>query len=339
MPPLPAPAAERALSSNGAARGAAILGTGACIPDGVTTNADLERLVQTSDAWILERTGIRERRRAGAGVTASTMAAAAGRAALARAGVSGADAIVVATCSPDTFVPPVACLVQRELGLSGVPAFDVNAACSGFIDALIVAQGLIATGRADTVLVAGAEALTRLVDYTDRTTCVLFGDGAGAVVLGASGRGGIVATAWGADGADADIIYYGARPDEPDSGDGLRMAGKGTFRLAVERMSAIAGDLCAAAGWRTEDVDMVVPHQANARIIEAVAKRAGIPMSRFAFNVDRMGNTGAASIPLALAEADAQGRLHDGSRLLSVAFGAGATWGGVALEWISTHPR
>ena len=339
MPPLPAPAAARAESASGRTRGAAILGTGACIPDGVTTNADLERLVQTSDQWILERTGIRERRRAGAGVTASTMAAAAGRAAMARAGLTAVDAIVVATCSPDTFVPPVACLVQRELGLSGVPAFDVNAACSGFINALIVAQGLIATSRADTVLVAGAEALTHLVDYGDRATCVLFGDGAGAVVLGASGRGGILATSWGADGAEADLIYYGAPPDEPESGDGLRMAGKGTFRLAVERMSSIAGELCTATGWRIEDVDLVVPHQANKRIIEAVARRAGLPMDRFSVNVDLLGNTGAASVPLALAEADARGRLRDGSRVLSVAFGAGATWGGIALEWISTHPR
>ena len=331
------PAAARAQAPPAPTSRATILGTGACMPDGVITNADLEQLVQTSDAWILERTGIRERRRAGVGVTTSTMGAAAARAAMRNAGVDAVDAIIVATCSPDTFIPPASCLVQRQLGMLGVPAFDLNAACSGFVDSMIVAQGLIAGGRARTVLVIGAEALTHLVDFGDRSTCVLFGDGAGAVVLGAGDSGGIVATAWGADGSEADIIYYGAPPLEPDAAEGLRMAGKGTFRLAVEHMVEISRELCSSAGWTLQDVDFVVPHQANARIIEAVAKRVGLPMSRFAVNVDRVGNTGAASIPLALADADSQGALQDGARVLMVAFGAGATWGGLALEWTARH--
>jgi 3-oxoacyl-[acyl-carrier-protein] synthase-3 len=337
MPALPTAAAERVRVPNSPALTSAVIGTGAFVPEGVLTNEDLEGLVRTSDAWIMERTGIRERRRAGAGVTASVMAAEAGRAAMADAGVASVDAIVVATCTADTFIPPTACLVQRRLGLQGVPAFDVNAACSGFIDGLVLSDALIRGMVARTVLLIGAEALTHLVDYGDRSTCVLFGDGAGAVVLNGGDGGGIVARAWGSDGSEADLIYYGSAPDDPDSGDGLRMAGKGTFRMAVEQMTDLCAEL-SAAGWRLEDVDVVVPHQANARIIEAVAKRASVPLERFVINVDSLGNTGAASIPLALAEADRGGRLHPGARLIMVAFGAGATWGGVAMEW-TRSPR
>lgn len=335
MPAVPVQTEPRVLPVPMRTRHAAVLGTGAFVPDGVITNADLEGLVQTSDAWILERTGIRERHRAGAGVTAATLATEAGRRAMASAGVGAVDAILVATCSPDTFIPPTACLVQRQLGLPGVAAFDVNAACSGAVDAIIVANSLIVGGTADSVLVIGAEALTHMVDYTDRSTCVLFGDGAGALVLGGAERGGIVATRWGADGSDADLIYYGVKADEPDSGDGIRMHGKGTFRNAVERMAQIAAELCADAGWRGDDVALLVPHQANERIIEAVAKRVGLPMERVLVNIDRYGNTGGASVALALAEADAGGRLSAGDRVLAIAFGAGATWGGVALEWTS----
>ncbi|TMF14982.1 MAG: ketoacyl-ACP synthase III [Chloroflexi bacterium] len=337
MPAVPTQLEPRVQRAPQLTRHAAVLGTGSFVPDGIISNADLEAMVHTSDAWILERTGIRERRRAGAGVTAATLGAAAGRRALAAAGISEVSAIIVATCSPDTFIPPTACLVQRELGLPGVPAFDINAACSGFVDALVVANSLIVSGAAGTVLVIGAEALTQLVDYTDRSTCVLFGDGAGALVLGAADRGGVVATSWGADGLDADLIYYGVKGDDPNSGDGVRMHGKGTFRNAVERMVGIAEELCATAGWRLDDVDLLVPHQANARIIEAVAKRLRLPMNKVMVNLDRYGNTGGASIALALAEADQLGRLGAGRRVLAIAFGAGATWGGVALEWTSTR--
>lgn len=338
MPALPATAAERAPEATRRARASTVLATGVCLPEGVISNADLEQMVRTSDAWILERTGIRERRRSGAGVTTSMLAAAAGRSALDRAGLESVDAIIVATSSPDTFIPPVACLVQRRLEMASVPAFDVNAACSGFVDGLIVADGLIRARTASTVLLIGAEALTKLVDYTDRSTCVLFGDGAGAMVLAAGDTGGMLASRWGSDGSYSDLIYYGPSEEYPDTGDALRLAGKGTFRMAVEQMTELCSELCDAAGWTMDDIDVVIPHQANQRIIEAVAKRGGISLDRFVINVDRLGNTGAASVPLAFAEAEATGRLHPGTRVLSVAFGAGATWGGFAMEWTSS-PR
>jgi 3-oxoacyl-[acyl-carrier-protein] synthase-3 len=339
MPSLSAPLPSRLGVLPGASRHASILSTGAFTPDAILGNAELERLVDTSDAWILERTGIRERRRAGAGMTASMMGAEAGRRAMEAAGVAHVDALIVATCSADTRFPSAAALMQRSLGMPGIPAFDINAACSGYVYALVMSRALISAGTAETVLVVGAEALTTLVDYTDRGTCVLLGDGAGASVVGATDGGGIVAARWGADGNDADLIYYGVRPDDPDSGDAFRMAGKGTFRLAVERLAETATQLCADAGWAAGDVDLVVPHQANLRIIEAAAKRAGVSMDRVYVNVDRYGNTSAASIPLALAEANAAGRLHAGDRVLCIAFGSGLTWGGVALEWNAQSSR
>lgn len=338
MPALPAVAAGRQAATSGRTRTSAVIGTGACLPDAALTNADLEQMVSTSDAWIMERTGIKERRRAGAGEPASVLGAAAGRAALESAGLTSVGAIVVATSSPDTLIPPVSCLVQRRLGLTNVPAFDLNAACCGFVNGLVVTDGLIRSGFTDTVLLIGTEALTHLVDFADRSTCVLFGDGAGAAVLAGSDGGGIVASCLGADGSHSDLIYYGPAPDDPDTADGLRMAGKGTFRMAVEQMSQICADLCASAGWELTDVDVVIPHQANLRIIEAVAKRGGLPLERFVINVDLLGNTGAASVPLALAQAHEEGRLGDGARVLIVAFGAGATWGGVAMEW-TAPPR
>ncbi len=339
MPPLSAPATQPAGGAATAARHAGLLATGSFIPDDRLSNADLEAMVQTSDAWILERTGIRERRRAGSGLTASIMGAEAGRRAMEAAGVGAVDALIVATCTGDTRVPSTACLVQRRLGLGGIPAFDVNAACSGYIYGLILARSLIAAGSADTVLLVGAEALTPLVDFTDRSTCVLFGDGSGATVVGVVPSGGVKATRWAADGDEADLIYYGPREGDADGGDAMRMSGKGTFRLAVERISEISREVLADAGWSASDVDLVVPHQANLRIIEAAVKRLGVPMARVMTNIDRMGNTSAASIPLALAEADATGRLHEGDRVLMAAFGAGVTWAAAAIEWTSSPPR
>ena len=317
------------------ARSAGILGLGAHLPAGVLTNADLEARVDTSDQWIMERTGIRHRHQAGAGETASTMGAQAARAALDAAGNPRIDAIIAATCSPDTLFPSTACLIQRALELPGIPAFDVDAACSVFIYGVTVAEGLIAAGTAERVLVVGTEAMTSLVDFGDRTTCVLFGDGAGAAVIGrVEGGGGIKARRIGADGGDAALIYYGP----PAGGDGteedrLRMAGKGTYRLAVDKLCGLTEQVCLDAGWDLADVDLFVPHQANLRIIEAAAKRIGVPMEKVMVNVEETGNTSAATIPLALSDAVAQGRVKPGDKVVLVAFGAGATWGGIALEW------
>jgi len=303
------------------------------IPSAILTNADLEAMVDTSDQWIMERTGIKTRHRAGSGETPSSMGADAARRALAAAGNPGVDAIVCATCTPDTFTPSVSCLIHRDLGLPPMPSFDVNAACSGFVYASIVANSLIVAGTVSTVLVVAAEALTRLVDYSDRSTCVLFGDGAGAVLYKKAETGGIVASRWGADGSQADLIYYGPKHDDENTPDGLRMMGKGTYKLAVDRLCAMLTELCEDAGWQTSDVDYFVPHQANLRIIEAAAKRLGVPMDNVIVNVDKTGNTSAASIPLALGEAAAAGKLKAGDKIVCAAFGAGATWGGIALEW------
>jgi 3-oxoacyl-[acyl-carrier-protein] synthase-3 len=313
----------------------AILGIGAYAPDEVLTNAHFESTLDTSDHWIRERTGIRERRRGAQGETASVMGAKAAAEALARAGNPDVDLLIVATASPDTLFPSTACLVQRRLDLGTIPAFDLSAACSGFMYGLTVAEALVAAGRNERVLVVAAEAMTSLVDFGDRSTAILFGDGGGAAVVGVddSRGGGIRAASWGADGREAGMIFYGPPVDGAEGEDRVRMHGKGTFRLAVERMVETAQTLCEQAGWTVDEVDHVIPHQANLRIIDAVAKRLGVREDQLIVNGDRFGNTSAASIPLALAEADAQGRLRKGDRVLLVAFGAGLTWGGVALEW------
>jgi 3-oxoacyl-[acyl-carrier-protein] synthase-3 len=261
------------------------------------------------------------------------MGAKAARRALEMAGSPKIDAIVVATVTPDTLFPSTACLIQRKLDMGGIPAFDVNAACSGFTYGLIVSEGLIRTGVAERILLVAAESMTSLVDWQDRGTCVLFGDGAGAAVLGAVSSGGIVARRWGADGTKGHLIYYGPKPDDGDSPDRIRMAGKGTFRMAVETFCDVTTGVCADAGWDPASIDHFVPHQANQRIIEAAAKRMGLPMERVVVNVMETGNTSSASIPLALAGAAAQGRFKRGDRIVVAAFGAGATWGAVAWEW------
>ena len=313
---------------------AQILSLGAYLPDGVLTNADMEAMVETSDTWIVERTGIHERRRVTPGQTVASMGAQAAAEALERAGNPVVEAIIVATCSAETSLPSTACRIQQLLGLSGMPAFDVNAACSGFVYALTLANSMIRSRALGTVLVVASEALTPMVDYTDRSTCVLFGDGAAAAVVGSGGGdGGIRAVCWAADGGEADLIYFGAREDDPGGPSAIRMAGRGTFRFAVERLSEAAIELCEEAGWSPGDVDWFIPHQANLRIIEATAKRLGVSMDRVILNVGRVGNTSAASIPLAIHEAAATGLLQPGQKIISVAFGSGVTWGGVALEW------
>ena len=314
-------------------RRAGVLSVAAHLPEGLLTNADLEAMVDTSDTWIMERTGIRLRHRAAAGDTTSEMGAKAARRALEKAGWPQIDALVVATVSPDTLFPSAACLVQRKLGLEGVPAFDLNAACSGFIYGLTVSDALIRASVADRVLLVASESMTSLVDFADRGTCVLFGDGAGAAVLGDVPSGGIAARRWGADGSQGHLIYYGPKPEDPDTPDRVRMAGRGTFRMAVERLCEVTAGVCADAGWDPAGIDHFVPHQANLRIIEATARRLGLPMERVVVSVAETGNTSAASIPLALAGADEQGRFRPGDRIVAAAFGAGATWGAVALEW------
>jgi 3-oxoacyl-[acyl-carrier-protein] synthase III len=326
-----------AISSS--ARQAAIVGTGSFLPEAVLDNAQLEAMVETSDAWILERTGIRERRRAGSGQTTSMMGAEAGRRAIAAAGSPPIDVLIVATFTPDTPTPSAACLVQRRLGLAGIPAFDVNAACAGYVYSLAMARALIQAGTAETVLIVAAESMTSVVDYSDRATCVLFGDGAGATVVGSVDGGGITAINWGADGSEADLIYYGPKMPEGDGPDGIRMYGKGTFRTAVERMTGVATQLCTDSGWSASDIDLFVPHQANLRIIEATAKRLDVPMEKVMVTLDLFGNTSASSVPIALAAAEATGRLHQGDKVVCAAFGAGSTWGGVAMTWQSPPAR
>ena len=341
MSTVPArPVTPRAAVPGGApARVAQVLSTGSFTPAGVITNADLEALVETSDSWIVERTGIHERRRVVPGETPSSMGARAAADALMAAGNPRPDALIVATCTAESRFPSTACLIQQRLGLAGAAAFDINAACSGFIYAMAVAEAMIRAGTMRTILVVAAEALTPLVDYTDRSTCVLFGDGAAAVVLGAGEAGGMRAVELAADGADARLIYHGARDGDPGGPEAIRMVGRGTFRSAVERLSDIALSVCTQAGWSNDEIDWFVPHLANLRIIEAAAKRLNVPMGKVIVNLDRVGNTSAASIPLALHEAATAGRLRPGDRVLSVAFGSGITWAGMALEWTGPSAR
>ncbi|MDQ2960274.1 MAG: beta-ketoacyl-ACP synthase 3, partial [Candidatus Dormibacteraeota bacterium] len=279
----PSLSAAPAVAGEVAAPVAQILSLGAHLPRAVITNADLEVMVDTSDTWIVERTGIHERHRVSAGETASVMGAEAAREALRRAGDPIPDAIIVASCSTETRLPSTACLIQRHLRLPSMPAFDINAACTGFVYALAIADSMIRSRTARTILVIATEALTPLVDYTDRSTCVLFGDGAAAAVVGSDdGDGGIRAVRWSADGANADLIYHGRRADDPDPNGrrALRMSGRGTFRTAVERMAEVSEQLLEDAGWSADDVQLFVPHQANARIIEATARRLGVSMDR-----------------------------------------------------------
>lgn len=304
--------------------GARITGWGISVPDKVITNADLSLRLETSDEWITERTGIKERR---VGGTTSELAIAAGRAALERAGVPPADidALVLCTTTPDAIVPGTSATVQDGLGTAG-GAFDLNAACSGFVYGLIVANGLAVTG-AQRILLIGSETLSRITDWDDRSMAVLVGDGAGAVVLEATdGPGQLLGWHWGADGSLRHLLKC-------DHGGALWMNGKEIFRHAVRAViesSLIALD---RAGLTPDDVDLFVPHQANARIITAAAERMHIAEDRYVVTIDRYGNTSSASIPLALADALETGRLHPGSVVLLSGFGGGMTWASAVLRW------
>lgn len=322
-------------------RPTAIVGLGTCVPPRILTNQDLERMVETSDQWITERTGIKRRHLAEPGTATFQLATEAARGALASAGVKPQelDMILVATSTPDGPFPSVACRLQEQLGVPGAAAADILAACSGFVYALATADAYVSSGRADTVLVVGAEVLSRLVDWTDRGTCVLFADGAGAAVLRPAVRGGgFLAWCLGADGRGYDQISCG----DPARGayasgaaDGARIAMKGpdVFKFAVDIFIRQAYAVAETAGVAVEDIDLFVPHQANSRIIEAAARRVGLPMERVMVNIQEYGNTSTATIPLALADALREGRLRSGDRVLMAGFGSGLTWGACLLEW------
>jgi 3-oxoacyl-[acyl-carrier-protein] synthase III len=320
---------------------ARLIGTGAYLPERVVSNDELARTVDTSDAWIVERTGIRQRHIAADGELTSDLATAAARAALARADLrpESIDLLLVATSTPDHTFPACAAAVQRKLGAARAAAFDLQAVCSGFIYALAVADKFLVTGQARTALVVGAETFSRLLDWHDRTTCVLFGDGAGAVVLRAEeGTGtafdrGVLATHLGSDGRHYDDLYVDGGPSSTGTTGHLRMNGREVFRHAVQTLTAASQRVLEAAGLTVDDVDWLVPHQANLRILDAVAKRLGIAAERVLITVDRHANTSAASIPLALAEAAAAGRLQAHQLLVMNAMGGGFTWGSALVRW------
>ncbi|MGH7523124.1 MAG: beta-ketoacyl-ACP synthase III [Gemmatimonadales bacterium] len=322
-----------------------IAGLGAAVPAGVLTNADFERTLDTSDQWILERTGIRERHIAGPTETLLSIALTAAREAMERAGVTAADldGIVFATVTPDRRLPSAACDLQAALGASRAWAFDVAAACPGWLFGLSVAEGLIRSGLGSTILVVGGEKLSSITDYTDRSTAILFGDGAGAaVVTRAAGDGrGILSSYLGSDGSLASLLYIpGGGSAEPlteqlvrEKKHLVKMAGREVFKAAVLAMSRSTDEAIGRAGLPPEAIDVLIPHQANLRIIEATAKHAGISMDKVIVNLERYGNTSSASIPLALRQAEAEGRLQRGMVAMLVSFGAGFTWASMVVRW------
>jgi 3-oxoacyl-[acyl-carrier-protein] synthase-3 len=320
---------------------ARVIATGAYLPARVVSNHELAETVDTSDAWIVERTGIRQRHIAAEGELTSDLAVAAARAALERAGLGAEriDLLVVATSTPDHTFPACATAVQRKLGLLRAAAFDVQAVCSGFIYALAVASNFLALNQARTALVIGSETFSRLLDWQDRRTCVLFGDGAGALVLrAASGTGtpfdrGVLATHLGSDGRHYEDLYVDGGPSSTGTTGHLRMNGREVFRHAVHELTAATRHVLDQLGLGVEDVDWLVPHQANIRILEGVGRRLGIPPERIVVTVDRHANTSAASIPLALAEADRDGRLRADQLIILNAMGGGFTWGAAAIRW------
>lgn len=326
---------------------ARILGTGRAAPDRVVTNDDLSRTVETNDTWITERTGIKQRRLVAPGQASSDLAADAGRRAIERAGLSpdDIDAVICATVTPDMPLPSCAVLVQRKVGITrNIPSFDLSAACGGFLYGLAVAEGLIRGGQIRRILLCGVEVLSRCVDWSDRNTCILFGDGAGAVVLGPAepgGSAGLISTHLFADGSLADALCIpaggslrGATAETVAAGQHLvKMNGRAIFNHAVRNLSSSCQVALEHNGLSTSDVDLVVPHQANLRILEAVAQRLGMPMSKFYINIDRYGNTSSASVPIALDEAVAEGRVQPGQLLLMCALGGGLAWGSALVRW------
>lgn len=321
-----------------------IVSTGRFLPDRVVTNRDMESIVDTSDEWIFERTGIRERRIAPPEMTAAAMGAGAARIAMERAGVApeDVDILIVSTATPDRLLPATSCDIQALIGATNAVAFDVVGACTGFLYALTVAEGYISTGRGEVALVIATEKLSAIVDWEDRSTCVLFGDGSGAAIVRSSaGEKGILGTHHQSDGRLANLLYRPAGGAAiPMDEEVLRnrthliqMSGREVFKHAVRAMADSAGQALARSGWALDDVDLVFPHQANIRIIKATARYAGLPMEKVFVNVDRYGNMSSATIPVAMDEAIEEGRLQPGMKLLLVAFGAGLTWGAMAVRW------
>jgi 3-oxoacyl-[acyl-carrier-protein] synthase-3 len=320
-----------------------ILGTGACIPKGVLTNADLERMVETSDSWIVERTGIRERHIVEGGQACSDLAVEAAKQALVAADVAPTDVdfILLATCTGDSPLPSTACLIQHRLGAHRAAACDISAACCGFIYALAIADAYVKNGMRH-VLVIGSEVMSAITDWTDRNTCVLFGDGAGAIVVGQGTKPyGILSTHLHANGRLADLIQVpGGGSQEPASERVLqekrcyiKMKGNETFKIAVKSLEEAANEALVANNLTIDDVDLFIPHQANMRILNAVNQRLGLPREKVVINLDKFGNTSAASIPLALDQAVREGKIRKGHVVLLAAFGAGLTWASAVVRW------
>lgn len=322
---------------------AALTGWGMSVPDRVLTNADLERLVDTSDEWIVTRTGIRERRIASPGETSASLGTVAARQALERAGVAARDVdlLVVATSTPDQPMPSAACLIQTAIGAVRAGPLDVNAACAGFGYALAVAAQFVRSGASRTALVVGTDTLSRFIDYNDRNTCILFGDGAGAVVLQASEQPvGVLSVDLGALVGTADLLEIpgggSARPPSHETVDRglhyMKMEGREVFKHAVRAMGDSSAKVIAEAGLTPDEVTLFIPHQANLRIIDATARRLNVPMERVFVNIDRYGNTSAATIPICICEADQAGRLHPGDVLVTSAFGGGLAWASALIR-------
>ena len=324
---------------------ARIVGTGRGVPDKVLTNADLERIVDTSDEWITARTGIKERRVSAEDEALSDVAIPAAKSALEMAGVAGenVDLVIVATVTPDTSFPATSTQVQEAIGAKNAAAFDLSAACTGFIYGLGVAQSMIQSGAVQTAVVIGAEVLSKVVDYTERSTCVLFGDGAGAAVLQAhEGDHGLLEIAMHSDGSLGHLIDRpggGSRHpiNTPEASNGnlgfIRMRGNETFRVAVRSLAEVSNEVLAKSGVTPAEVDWFIPHQANRRIIDAVGQRLDIPEGHTYVNVERYGNTSAASIPIALDELNRDGKIENGQLVLLSAFGSGLTWGASLIRW------
>lgn len=326
------------------ARAVGIIGIGAYVPEKIMTNKDLENIVETSDEWITDRTGIRERRIAGQGEATSDLAIKAARKALADAGITAEeiDLIIVATATPDMVFPSVACLVQADLKAARAGAFDLSAGCSGFVYGLVTGSQFIKSGLYKKVLVIGAETLSTILDWSDRNTCVLFGDGAGAVVLAETAAGyGILGADLGADGSGGDFLKLPAGGSRnPATTDTIsqkmhfvQMNGNEVFKFAVKIVGDTAFKALEGAGISAGDVDCLVPHQANTRIIQAAAKRLKLPLDKVVINIDKYGNTSAASIPIALEEAVHSGKIKQGDTIVLIGFGAGLTWASAVIKW------